>query len=472
MSKEMIISVNGREKKIAIVENGQVTEFYIERGENNSGVVGNIYKGRVQRVLPGMQSAFVDIGLERDGFLYVSDFFDEEEELERIVMKKSKEKKSPDDADREATDEIHKKRLKRDKKIDNVQKKAELEEAPDKKKSDRKTTSRKPPEKKKRGRPAKQDKDVEENKQRKEKSKKPESKKPIKDDKLNVLDVSELEFDDSGFERIVDEDKDTGALLKDAIMQEAIIDKVRSIEFEMESIDTAEVGSLIDSVSEAGVGFERIADEEENEEIQAKPKRKTSKTAGKAKAGRKRTTGTKKTAPKASTRKKASDANKESEEKIEETPKKKTGAKGKRSERKSARGKKPTSRTTPSRGNKKKVENEAPMEDAQASVKESPDISEMAVRRGSRGGRRKAPPKRTQQTDTHKDKSYKASETDEPITAENEIADAEFNQNRLEKKDADEDLANHNLKSRTYSGKDKKFWFRSRKNRLLEKGLE
>jgi hypothetical protein len=66
MSKELIVSVNGREKKIAIIENGKVTEFYIERGEDGQGIVGNIYKGRVMRVLPGMQSAFVDIGLERD----------------------------------------------------------------------------------------------------------------------------------------------------------------------------------------------------------------------------------------------------------------------------------------------------------------------------------------------------------------------------------------------------------------------
>ena len=86
MSKEMIVSVNGREKKIAILDNGKVTEFYIERGEEGSGVVGNVYKGRVMRVLPGMQSAFVDIGLERDAFLYVTDFFDEEEEIERIIV--------------------------------------------------------------------------------------------------------------------------------------------------------------------------------------------------------------------------------------------------------------------------------------------------------------------------------------------------------------------------------------------------
>jgi ribonuclease G len=79
MSKELIVSVNGREKKIAIVEDDLVTEFYVERGDENQGIVGNIYKGRVMKVLPGMQSAFVDIGLERDSFLYVSDFLEDED---------------------------------------------------------------------------------------------------------------------------------------------------------------------------------------------------------------------------------------------------------------------------------------------------------------------------------------------------------------------------------------------------------
>ncbi len=86
MSKELIVSVNGREKKIAILEDDVVTEFYVERGDENQGIVGNIYKGRVMKVLPGMQSAFVDIGLERDTFLYVSDFFDEEMEEEVDVV--------------------------------------------------------------------------------------------------------------------------------------------------------------------------------------------------------------------------------------------------------------------------------------------------------------------------------------------------------------------------------------------------
>src|SRR5882672_3614269 len=94
MSKEMIISVNGREKKIAIVEDDVVTEFYVERGDENQGIVGNIYKGRVMKVLPGMQSAFVDIGLERDSFLYVSDFFDEEEE-EEIEEKRETQRQVP-----------------------------------------------------------------------------------------------------------------------------------------------------------------------------------------------------------------------------------------------------------------------------------------------------------------------------------------------------------------------------------------
>src|SRR5438552_3659758 len=123
MAKELIVSLNGREKKIAIIENEKVTEFYIERGENNQGIVGNIYKGRVMRVLPGMQSAFVDIGLERDAFLYVSDFFDEEEEFERIVLDKSK--KGEVDAGRAAAEQIALARVEREQHIEATQARAE-----------------------------------------------------------------------------------------------------------------------------------------------------------------------------------------------------------------------------------------------------------------------------------------------------------------------------------------------------------
>src|SRR3954468_15052357 len=78
MTKEMIISSSAHETRVAILEDDQVAEIFIER-EHQRGVVGNLYKGRVSKVLPGMQSAFVDLGLERDGFLYVSDVIDPEE---------------------------------------------------------------------------------------------------------------------------------------------------------------------------------------------------------------------------------------------------------------------------------------------------------------------------------------------------------------------------------------------------------
>ena len=77
MNKEMIICSNDHETRVAILEDDLVGEIFVER-ERQRGVVGNIYKGRVSKVLPGMQSAFVDIGLERDGFLYVSDVVNEE----------------------------------------------------------------------------------------------------------------------------------------------------------------------------------------------------------------------------------------------------------------------------------------------------------------------------------------------------------------------------------------------------------
>ncbi|MEZ5319902.1 MAG: Rne/Rng family ribonuclease [Vicinamibacterales bacterium] len=79
MNKEMIISSTPHETRVAILEDDQVVEIFIER-EHSRGVVGNIYKGRVSKVLPGMQSAFVDLGLERDAFLYVSDVISPTEE--------------------------------------------------------------------------------------------------------------------------------------------------------------------------------------------------------------------------------------------------------------------------------------------------------------------------------------------------------------------------------------------------------
>ena len=83
MTKEMIISSNGHETIVAILEDDLVAEIFVER-ERQRGVVGNVYKGRVSKVLPGMQSSFIDLGLERDGFLYVADVIDTLEEFEKL----------------------------------------------------------------------------------------------------------------------------------------------------------------------------------------------------------------------------------------------------------------------------------------------------------------------------------------------------------------------------------------------------
>jgi ribonuclease G len=83
MNKEMIISSGDYDTRVAILEDDQVVEVFIER-ERSRGVVGNIYKGRVSKVLPGMQSSFVDIGLERDAFLYVTEVVNTVEEFDRL----------------------------------------------------------------------------------------------------------------------------------------------------------------------------------------------------------------------------------------------------------------------------------------------------------------------------------------------------------------------------------------------------
>jgi Rne/Rng family ribonuclease len=84
MIKEMIVNSSSLETKVAILEDDQLAELYIERNRTR-GILGNIYKGRVTKVLPGMQSAFVQIGLEKDAFLYVSDFVEDTEEYEKVL---------------------------------------------------------------------------------------------------------------------------------------------------------------------------------------------------------------------------------------------------------------------------------------------------------------------------------------------------------------------------------------------------
>lgn len=72
MSEEILINITPMESRVALVENGVLQELYVERTQKR-GIVGNIYKGKVVRVLPGMQAAFVDIGLDRAAFIHASE---------------------------------------------------------------------------------------------------------------------------------------------------------------------------------------------------------------------------------------------------------------------------------------------------------------------------------------------------------------------------------------------------------------
>ncbi|MEX1298146.1 MAG: Rne/Rng family ribonuclease, partial [Desulfotignum sp.] len=77
MLKELVVNCAPHETRVALLENGTIVEVFIER-EDETSIAGNIYKGRVQRVLPGMQAAFVDIGFEQAAFIYVDDVLDTE----------------------------------------------------------------------------------------------------------------------------------------------------------------------------------------------------------------------------------------------------------------------------------------------------------------------------------------------------------------------------------------------------------
>ncbi len=264
MAKELIVSVNGREKKIAIIENEKVTEFYIERGEGNQGIVGNIYKGRVMRVLPGMQSAFVDIGLERDAFLYVSDFFDEEEEFERIVMDKSK-KGEADDAQRIAAEQIALGRVEREQQMEATQERVEplqeIEEtAPPveaEATDDAEDNKRRGRRGRRRGR-GKEDYDVQSGP-----AGEPERKR-ITPEEIGTPFVAA----DPSIHRIVDDEETAainGEMFKDARLQERLFDQIHAGEFNLEDdFRTTEVGSVMSASELRGGSFQRVADDEED----------------------------------------------------------------------------------------------------------------------------------------------------------------------------------------------------------------
>ena len=103
MANELVINTRLHETRVALVENGVVAELYIER-KTGQELMGNIYRGRVVRVLPGMQAAFVDIGQERTAFLYVSDVHRDMLDLENIMLKKFKDNSVSEPDDNEVTE--------------------------------------------------------------------------------------------------------------------------------------------------------------------------------------------------------------------------------------------------------------------------------------------------------------------------------------------------------------------------------
>src|SRR6478736_4854206 len=105
MTKEMIVSSNGHETMVAILEDDLVAEVFVER-ERQRGVVGNVYKGRVSKVLPGMQSSFINIGLERDGFLYVAEVINTLEEFDRLEAGEDEEKESKEAPKQQKIEEL------------------------------------------------------------------------------------------------------------------------------------------------------------------------------------------------------------------------------------------------------------------------------------------------------------------------------------------------------------------------------
>ena len=84
MHKQILINIESQEKRVAIIEGTTLEEYYVERAENQK-VVGNIYKGVVSAILPGMGAAFVSLGLKKDGFLHVSDVVDRPPDLEELL---------------------------------------------------------------------------------------------------------------------------------------------------------------------------------------------------------------------------------------------------------------------------------------------------------------------------------------------------------------------------------------------------
>src|SRR5450432_1850002 len=261
MNKELFVTSTSHETKVGLVEDDQLAEIYLER-EGEYTLAGSIYKGRVTRVLPGMQSAFVDIGLERDAFLYVSDFFDEEEEFERIVIDKTKAGAGAG-AEREAAEQIAQDRVEREQRIEATHERVDplLDEEPGDAIEIEAEQAQEPAEealpKGRRGRG------------RGREPREYERPAPRTYAETEAI-VTPFVAGDPSIERIIDDDEAavSGEMFKDARLQERIFDQIHAREFDdSEDVRTAEVGSVL-PIDYSDDSFQRVDDGEASAEPQ------------------------------------------------------------------------------------------------------------------------------------------------------------------------------------------------------------
>jgi ribonuclease G len=430
MAKELIVSVNGREKKIAIIEDDVVTEYYVERGDENQGIVGNIYKGRVMKVLPGMQSAFVDIGLERDSFLYVSDFL-EEEEFEGVFVEEPKEARRPlrperarpareavavespvteEEEEEEAAEAValrHIHEIGQEPVIEpeeerplaaEVEPEAEAIEA--EAESPRQRRQRRlryaEPETSAEARAVAKETAAEpvaeaeelSGRRRRRPRRKARAEEPAaapEIDETIIELVPSVLIQHEPLERIIDDEVDEGAMLKDAMLQEKIIDRIHAEEFqtttlEVEPTPEVHVGSLRPTLAQESE-FERVSDDPIESSI----------ITGKAEAAE--YWGTAPAEPSAP----ASDA--ETEESGQETVPPRYQSSG-----------------APTEGMQMAAESseESPLEDASAHMRQSRSREEFATRRGGRGRRRQQHRPRPVVTDATGEIESKPAAAEEP----------------------------------------------------------
>src|SRR6185369_8445767 len=225
------------------------------------------------RVLPGMQSAFVDIGLERDAFLYVTDFFDEEAEFERIVVDKSR-KGDHESATRAATEHIELSRVEREQQVEATQERAEplREVEPEAipvevkaEETEEESGARKRGRRGGRGR----------GRTTKGKAEPGPEERSIIPTEAEPIDTP-FALGGPSFERISDDEERAmnGEMFKDARVQERITDAVHAVEFDLEDVPSAPVGSLLTDVLAESGDFQRVADDEETSSVSRARQRK------------------------------------------------------------------------------------------------------------------------------------------------------------------------------------------------------